>query len=315
MNILRPALLRASKSEWLQRHVARSLAGRRAAARFMPGEGFEDALATALELNRAAIASVLTHLGEDVSEVAEAEAAAGLYEDALRRLADAGIEPQVSVKPTQLGLGLGPEEALKLVGRVATCAADLGGCVWLDMEGTDHTDATLELFVELVRAHDNVGLCLQSYLRRTSADLARLAPLNPRIRLVKGAYKEPANIAYPRKRDVDRNYLELAVELLEVVARGGAAAFATHDVELLERIQSRAQALGVTPGRYEIQMLYGIRPAQQRTLAGAGHAVRVLISYGAEWFPWYMRRLAERPANLGFALSQMIRPEPGSPRG
>jgi proline dehydrogenase len=274
----------------------------------MPGEGFEDALAAALELKRASIASVLTHLGEDVSELAAADSAARLYEDALRGLAGAGIEAQVSVKPTQLGLGLGLEEALRLVGRVASCANDLDGCVWLDMEGSEHIDATLELFVELDRAHDNVGLCLQSYLRRTSADLARLAPLNPRIRLVKGAYNEPATIAYPGKRDVDRNYLELAVELLDVVARGGTAAFATHDLELLERIQSRAEALGVTPGQYEIQMLYGIRPAQQRALAAAGHAVRVLISYGAGWFPWYMRRLAERPANLGFALSRMIRP-------
>ena len=274
----------------------------------MPGEGFEDALAAALELKRTSIASVLTHLGEDVSELAAADSAARLYEDALRGLAGAGIEAQVSVKPTQLGLGLGLGEASRLVGRVASCANDLDGCVWLDMEGSEHIDATLELFVELDRAHDNVGLCLQSYLHRTSADLARLAPLNPRIRLVKGAYNEPATIAYPGKRDVDRNYLELAVELLDVVARGGTAAFATHDLELLERIQSRAEALGVTPGHYEIQMLYGIRPAQQRALAAAGHAVRVLISYGAGWFPWYMRRLAERPANLGFALSRMIRP-------
>jgi proline dehydrogenase len=274
----------------------------------MPGEGFEDALAAAIELKRASIASVLTNLGEDVLKLAEADAAAHLYEDALRQLAAAGIEPQVSVKPSQLGLGLGLDQARRLVGRVASCATRLGGSVWLDMEGSEHTDATLELFVELARAHDNVGLCLQSYLRRTSADLLRLAPLNPRIRLVKGAYSEPANVAYAQKRDVDRNYLELAIELLELVSRGGAAAFATHDIELLERIQSRAQALGITPGSYEIQMLYGIRPAQQRTLTAAGHAVRVLISYGAEWFPWYMRRLAERPANLGFALSQMIRP-------
>jgi proline dehydrogenase len=308
MIVLRPALLWAAKSEWLERHLVHSSAGRNAAARFMPGEGFEDALAAALELQRAAVASVLTHLGEDVSEPAEADAAARVYEDALRRLADAGIEPQVSVKPTQLGLGLGQGEAGRLVGQVASCANDLGGCVWLDMEESDHVDDTIELFVELVRTHENVGLCLQSYLRRTSDDLARLAPLSPRIRLVKGAYRESADVAFPRKRDVDRNYLELAVELLKVVAGGGAAAFATHDLDLLERIQSRAQALGMNPGRYEIQMLYGIQPAQLRALAAAGHAVRVLISYGAEWFPWYMRRLAERPANLGFALSRMIRP-------
>lgn len=274
----------------------------------MPGESFEDALAAVLELKSASIASVLTYLGEDVSDLAEAGAAARLYEDALRRLAGAGIEPQVSVKPTQLGLGLGGEEARRLVGQVASRAAGLGGCVWLDMEGSEHVDATLELFGELRRRHDNLGLCLQSYLRRTPADLARLAPLNPRIRLVKGAYSEPANVAYPRKRDVDRSYLELAVELLEVVAGGGAAAFATHDLDLLERIQGSAEARGVAPGRYEIQMLYGIRPAQQQALAAAGHAVRVLISYGTGWFPWYMRRLAERPANLGFALSRMIRP-------
>jgi proline dehydrogenase len=305
--VLRPALLWAAKSRWLERHVVRSSAGRRAAARFMPGEGFDDALSAALELKRASIASVLTHLGEDVHEPAEADAAARVYEDALRRLAIAGIEPQVSVKPTQLGLGLGLEAATGLVGRLASCANDLGGCVWLDMEGSDHVDATLRLFVELVRAHDNIGLCLQSYLRRTSDDLARLASLSPRIRLVKGAYRETANVAFPRKSDVDRNYLELAVELLKVVADRGAAAFATHDLELLELIQGRAKALGVGPGRYEIQMLYGIEPAQQRALVAAGHTVRVLISYGSEWFPWYMRRLAERPANLGFALSRMIR--------
>jgi proline dehydrogenase len=293
VNPLRTSLLALSQNHWLGRRLPNSAAGRRAARRFMPGERVEDAVAAAARLKEEGIACVLTELGEDVTDGGAAERATRSYETALEALAAAELEAHVSVKPTHLGLLLDRGDAAERASTLAKRAAKLDGVVWVDMEGSTHVDATLDLFEKMARSHSNVGLCLQSYLRRTPADVSRLLPLRPRIRLVKGAYREPPELAHQAKTEVDAAYQRVAGQLLE----GGAeVAFATHDTELLDRLDPKP----------EVQMLYGIRADQQRRLAAEGRRVRVLISYGSEWFAWYMRRLAERPANVAFALRAMV---------
>jgi proline dehydrogenase len=190
---------------------------------------------------------------------------------------------------------------------LAARAADAGSYLWIDMEESSYVDATLDVFRRARAAHPKVGVCLQAYLRRTPADLDALLPLAPAIRLVKGAYREPPEVALPKKRDVDDAYLELANVLLERAARdGGLPVFGTHDMRLVEQVRRRAETLGVAPRAYEIHMLYGIQAAEQRALAKRGAAVRVLVSYGTHWFPWYMRRLAERPANVWFVVRNLL---------
>jgi proline dehydrogenase len=212
-----------------------------------------------------------------------------------------------SVKPTQLGLDLSFDACLVHLDALATRAGALGSLLWIDMEDSSYVDRTIDLFRRLRDKHERIGLALQAYLRRTPADLQALLPLRPVIRLVKGAYAEPEHVAFPAKRDVDPAYYELGVKLLEAAAGGGAfPVFGTHDVPLVTRLASRAAQLGVQDGRYEIHMLYGIRSADQRALAAQGRAVKVLISYGSAWFPWYMRRLAERPANVWFAVRSLV---------
>jgi proline dehydrogenase len=266
----------------------------------MPGEHLEDAVWAASGLAGAGLPCVLTYLGEHVSEAAEVESAAAEYERALQALGEAGLSPHVSVKPTHLGLGLEGSRSEMLMARLAGRAAAAGGVLWLDMEDSAQTDATIELYRRLRRSHDAVGLCLQAYLRRTPRDLAALLPLRPRIRLVKGAYREPAALAYQDRRDIDARFLELAVTLLR---HGVDPALGTHDLTLLDRIEGAARTLDMGRTAYEVQMLYGIRAADQRRLAREGYRVRVLIAYGSEWFAWYMRRLAERPANVLLVLA------------
>jgi proline dehydrogenase len=273
----------------------------------MPGEELDDALAAARRLAEQGLLSVLTLLGENVVSADAAREATDAFEQALAGLASAGLEPQVSVKPTHLGLDLGTREALGHLRALTARAAQLGGMVWIDMEGSAYVQPTLELFRSLRETGADAGLCLQAYLRRTPADLEALLPLAPRIRLVKGAYREPPEVALQKKREVDAAYLALSRTLLkESVTGRGHPAFATHDLALMRRIEAAGSEMGVVPGAYEVQMLYGVRTADQVTLAAEGHTVRVLISYGRDWFAWYMRRLAERPANVAFALRAMI---------
>jgi proline dehydrogenase len=304
MNVLRGALLAASQNEWLREHAMRSRPVRRAVSRFMPGESLDDALAAAAVLRDRGLTTILTQLGENVTESSEAEAVTEHYLQVLERVRGAGLDAEVSVKLTQLGLDAGREPACRNLERIARRAGELGNRVFVDMESSAYTEATVEIFRRVRDQHGNVGLCLQAYLRRTSADVDDLLRLGPSIRLVKGAYREPAEIAFQSRREVDRSFLELASRLLDEPARraGAGLVLGTHDLPLLARFQAAAEARGASRQSFEIAMLYGIQNDAQQRLARDGFRVRVLISYGSHWFPWYMRRLAERPGNVLFVF-------------
>ncbi len=275
----------------------------------MPGDEFDAALKAAIAFKAQGIGSLFTRLGENVKDLTEANAVVEHYESALATAASAGVEAEISVKPTHLGLDIEAKATYANLQRLARAAEKAGSFLWIDMEGSAYTEATVAFYERLKGAHPNVGLCLQAYLRRTAADVERLLPLDPAIRLVKGAYAEPATIAYRSKAEVDANYVALAVAMLEAKAGGRKASIGlgTHDVRLIQQIAERAAALRLDRrAAFEVQMLYGVREDEQRRLAAEGYAVRDLIAYGEHWYPWYMRRLAERPANIAFALRQIV---------
>ena len=305
--MLRKLLLWGSGNRFLATRVARLEFVHRAIRRFMPGETAEAALDEAERLGASRITSVLTLLGEKVTDEDEAVEVARHYQEVLEDIANRGLRAEISVKPTQLGIDLGPEVAAANLEDILSDAEKRGQFVWVDMESSVYVDRTFDLYKAARSRHGNTGLCLQAYLYRTGGDLASLLPIHPSIRLVKGAYAEPPAVAFPRKKDVDRNYIELARTLLDGVRGGGVrAAFATHDEGLFERIEEEAAKRGISRGDLEIQMLYGIGTDWQKGLAAEGYKVEVLISYGTAWFPWYMRRLAERPANLWFVMKKMV---------
>jgi len=307
MSLARRLLLRASRSAWLAEQLRRRAFFRRAVRRFMPGEDLGAALGAAAQLARTGIGSVITELGEHVATRAQAAAVRDHYLDVLGRIRERGLPTQLSIKLTHLGLEADRAACERDLRALAGLATEAGSFLWIDMEESRYADATLELFARARADGLNVGVCLQAYLRRTPADLERLLPLRPAIRLVKGAYNEPLALAFPSKRDVDARYLALAERLLQLAARREARpVFGTHDLSLIARIRERAAALDVSRGTYEVHMLYGIKAAEQRALAADGCAVRVLISYGGAWFPWYMRRLAERPANVWFVVKNLV---------
>ncbi len=306
---MRSTLLWISENEWCRRTLPRYGFVRRAVRRFMPGEALGDALKAAEDLARARrIPALVTFLGENVANEAEAEAVANHYVDAAREVSARGLDAELSLKPTHLGLDLGLDLAEKNVRRIVETAESLGNRVWLDMEYSRYVDPTLEVYRAIRRDHNNFGVCLQAYLYRTAQDLESLVPMGPSIRLVKGAYAEPTNVALPQKRDVDQAFFDLAVRVLAPDARqaGLRAGFATHDRALIHRIDDWAAGAGLTPDAYEYQMLYGIAREEQNRLARENRGIRVLISYGEHWFPWYVRRLAERPANIGFVLRSLL---------
>jgi proline dehydrogenase len=303
MGIMRPmrsALLWASTNPWLSRRLPGWYFTRRAVRRFMPGEELEDALVAAGRLSAEGFPTIITQLGENVVTESEVNDVVAHYEQAIDRVHAAGLDCPVSIKPTHLGLDLDGELCLDAHRRLARAALARGSMLWLDMESSAYTDATLALYRELRREFAGVGLCLQANLRRTEDDLAGLIRLAPSIRLVKGAYAEPADRAYARKQEVDAAYLRLAQQLLRQLGgeAGVVTGIATHDTHIIHSVGVLARGLGRGLHDFELQMLYGIRTETQRVLAREGHRVRVLISYGEHWFPWYMRRLAERPANV-----------------
>lgn len=307
MGLVRNLLLVASTNPWLRERAPRYWFVRRTVSRFMPGEEVDAALAAARVLQESGITSVLTRLGENISDPAEADCVTAHYLEVLDLIRSSKLPTQISVKLTQLGLDLDPELCYANLQKLLE-HADASDTVWIDMEASHYVDITLELYRRARRVFPNVGICLQSYLYRTEKDLASLWPLSPTIRLVKGAYKEPSDRAFPRKRDVDENFFALAKRLLGEEARrdGVRAAIATHDLKLIERIKEFAASSGLSKSQLEFQMLYGIQREGQKQLAREGYPVRVLISYGSYWFPWFVRRLAERPANVLFMLRHLL---------
>ena len=305
--MLRGLLLWGSENVFLTKRLTRLGFVRRAVRRFMPGETSEAAMDEAERLSGSRIMSVLTLLGENVTDKGEPAEVVRHYQGVLDGIANRGLDSEISVKLTQLGIDIGRDVAAANLEKILVTAEERGQFVWIDVESSGYVDRTLDLYRAARSRHMNTGLCLQAYLYRTAEDLAALLPMKPSIRLVKGAYAEPPEVAFPRKKDVDRNYLELAEILLDEVRAGGVrAAFATHDERLIREIEEEAAKREISGGDLEFQMLYGIGTANQVGLAAKGYRVGVLISYGTAWFRWYMRRLAERPANLWFVMRKMV---------
>ena len=304
---MRSLLLWCAQNPWLSAHVPRWRFARRAVRRFLPGEEFEDALRAAVEFKAKKIGALFTRLGENVTDLAEASEVVEHYESVFAQTVAAGLDAEISVKPTQLGLDLDAEAAYENLLRLAKVAHKSKSFLWIDMEGSAYTDPTIALYRRLRADHPRTGLALQAYLHRTVDDVVQLLPLKPAIRLVKGAYAEPPDRAYQAKRDVDSNYLALCALMLPAVKRGDLRlVMATHDVDLIARITRFAQALGVERAQLEVAMLYGIRFDQQVRLAAEGYSVKDLIAYGDAWYAWYLRRLAERPANMLFVARQLL---------
>jgi proline dehydrogenase len=255
------------------------------------------------------VRTIFTKLGENLTRVDEAEEVTQHYLDVLDRVQGAGLEAQVSVKPTQLGLDLDADLCFRNLQRLVDRAEQRGNFVWIDMESSPYVDATLGLFRRTRARSPRVGVALQAYLLRTAADVESLLPLGSAIRLVKGAYLEPPAIAYPKKADVDENFYRLACRLLgeEAQRAGGLLHIATHDPRLVDRLKTFIWQFKVPKSAYEYAMLYGIQRPLQDRLVQAGEPLRVLIAYGEYWFPWYMRRLAERPANVMFVAKTLLR--------
>ena len=303
----RSILLAAARSRRLNDFALRSAFVKRATRTFMPGEHADDALTAGAAIAASGRGLIFTQLGEAISS---AEAAISVRDHYLRffdQIRARGLPAQVSVKPTQLGLDLSFDECERHLIALAAKAEETGSALWLDMEDSSYVDRTLELYVALKRNHPSTGVALQAYLRRTPDDLARLMPLRPVIRLVKGAYDEPREVAFEKKSDTDRAYYALASQMAEGASTGACSpVFGTHDLALIARIAERAEALDVRKDKYQIHMLYGIRDSAQRRLVAEGHIVKTLVSYGAAWYRWYMRRLAERPANVLFVVKSLF---------
>jgi proline dehydrogenase len=309
MHPVRSLLLAASENRWMRANATKLPVFRKAVKRFMPGERLDDALDAAQALrSQDGMATIFTRLGENVTDMAEADAVAAHYLDAYGRIEQRGLDTQISVKLTQLGLDMDPARCRAHVRDLAARAAQQGAMLWIDMEQHPYVDATLELYHAVLAEYRNVGVCLQAYLYRTAADLQAIIDAGGGVRLVKGAYKEPAAVAYPKKADVDASYLALARTMIGTEARdrGFRAVFGSHDVTIIDAIQQHARTTGVPPGGFEFALLYGIQRSVQRQLVREGFTLRVLISYGDYWFPWYMRRLAERPANVWFVARTMF---------
>jgi proline dehydrogenase len=307
MSLLRRSLLKASKSGWLRERAPRYRFFQRTSERFLPGENVEDALAAARRLAESGVGAILTHLGENIASRDEAEAVMQHYLGVLDRIRTEGPPAEISVKLTQLGIDFDAELCFANVAKLIE-HLPAGKMLWIDMEQSAYADITLEIYLRARAAYPNVGVCVQAYLYRTERDIEKLTAAGAAVRLVKGAYNEPAEIAFPKKRDVDENFFRLAHMLFgpEALRMSVRAAIGTHDLQLIARLTEWAAAQGIAKERLEFQMLYGIQRAEQTRLAREGYRSSVLINYGSYWFPWFMRRMTERPANVLFLARNLF---------
>jgi proline dehydrogenase len=308
MGVMRNILLWASANPVLKEKVPRLKFVRKALKRFMPGERPDDAIAATKIFQADGIPTVFTQLGENVVNLFEADEVRNHYLNVIEKIAQEKLDVEVSIKLTQLGFDLSEERTYENFKEILLKAKTLlKNTVWIDMEGSAYTQRTIDFYKKIKSEESNTGLCLQSYLFSTHEDLNQLMGLKPEIRLVKGAYKEPPDIALKDKIRVDENYLDLSQKMLAKVKEGAMkAVFGTHDLKLIDAINKYAQAIGLEKTKYEFHMLYGIKTNEQIRLAREGYKVRILISYGSAWYPWYVRRLAERPANITFVLKNIF---------
>lgn len=306
MGMMRNILLWGSRNPWLQRTLPRYRFVRRAVRRFMPGEEAEDALRAAEHLHAEGLATVLTKLGENITQEAEAKAVAAHYREVLEHVHARKLDCHVSVKLTQLGLDISPELCAENLKSIVEQAAERKNFVWVDIESSPYVESTIALYKRVRAKHENIGLCLQAYLYRTERDLTELLAIPAIIRLVKGAYAEPKEIAFQRKREIDENYLRLAQHILQRYNGRQPSGIATHDRAIIRKIQQEIEKRRLPKNSVEFQLLYGIQRQEQLRLAREGYKTRVLISYGSFWFPWFMRRLAERPANVWFVVKNIF---------
>jgi proline dehydrogenase len=302
--LTRSALIYLSRQEGLKDFAARFSLFRKLTTRFIAGESINEAVAAIREVNAHGCSASFDHLNESVSSIAETEAEVREYLDVLTRIDETGINSNVSIKLSQFGLEIDPEMAYRNARPVVEDAARRGNFVRVDMEGSTATQATINVFKRL-RAEfglNDVGIVLQSYLYRTMDDARDLLKIPARIRLCKGAYNEPPEVAYPEKQKVDENYVQVMQLLL---SSGIYHGIATHDPKMIDATKDFAQREGVSKDAFEFQMLYGIRRDLQEQLARDGYGMRVYVPYGKHWYPYFMRRLAERPANIWFVLKNL----------
>ena len=306
---MRKALLAASTNAFLRERAMKTAFVRRSVVKFMPGERVEDAIAAAKVLQPQGINTILTRLGENITHIDEAKEVFDHYLKVIGMVKASGIDAEISIKPTQLGYDQNPDLCYDYCIRLLQQLEATGNFFWLDMESSPYVDGTIALFKRLRAKSDRVGIAIQAYLFRTEKDIEELVALGSAIRLVKGAYLEPASVAYPKKSDVDEHYFKLASRLLQNdnTRPGALLHIATHDLALQARLQQVIRDRNVAQSRYEFAMLFGIQTGRQQELGRQGIRVRCLISYGEYWFPWYMRRLAERPANVWFVAKNMFR--------
>jgi proline dehydrogenase len=303
MGLARNAVLWAADNPWLRAHLPRYRFVRASVRRFMPGETTDEAIAAARRLAEQGLPTMFTLLGENVTNLDAVRGVVDDYRATYDRIVAEGLDTEISVKPSHLGVDLDPDAAMANLEELATVAAEHDNWLWLDMESAPYVDPTIELYRKLRAGHPNVGIALQAYLKRTADDVDALMPLDPTIRLVKGAYREPREIVFGSREVIDEAYRRLALLILARKGPVGRLALGTHDVNLVRQIRSDAH------GRegFEVHMLYGIRSADQLRMAADGYRVRTLISYGTHWYPWYMRRIGEKPIeNSLLALRNLL---------
>ena len=301
MSLFSRLVVGTAESPPIHRLITRTRAGRRLAHRFVAGETLDEAAEVARRLNRAGMTVSLDLLGEEVTASDEVEQAYEGYEECLKRIADDGLDANISVKLTQLGLAIDQSLAAKTLDRLASAAADLGLTITIDMEDSRYTAATVDLYRSAQEFRGNLGLALQAYLHRTPADVASLVGLGGHLRLCKGAYVEDRDVAFTDPDDVDAAFVRLLETLM--AADQVNLAVATHDPKLIEVTRRLAHNRG---GRFEFQMLYGVRTKAQRELSAAGYPLRIYLPYGSHWYPYLVRRLGERPANLALFLRALV---------